>query len=175
MQRDVELLSRLRCYSFLFMSDKLVKLTVNGIPVAVPETATVIQACGEANVSVPRYCYHEKLSLSGNCRQCLVELEGSPKLIASCAYPVGNGMKIHTNTERVRKAREAINEFLLINHPLDCPVCVQGGNCDLQDQALTYGGDKGRFTEAKRSAPDKNIGPFISLIQTRSVMGPRFA
>jgi len=115
------------------------KLTVNGVEVEVPAGASVLQACEEAGAEVPRFCYHERLSIAGNCRMCLVEMERSPKPVASCAMPAGDGMVIRTDTDMVKKAREGVMEFLLINHPLDCPICDQGGECDLQDQAMTYG------------------------------------
>ncbi|NVJ93590.1 MAG: (2Fe-2S)-binding protein, partial [Methylocystaceae bacterium] len=108
------------------------KLTINGNEVEVENGLTVLQACEEVGIEIPRFCYHERLSIAGNCRMCLVEMERAPKLIASCAMPVGEGMVIHTDNEKVRKARENVMELLLINHPLDCPICDQGGECDLQ-------------------------------------------
>ncbi|MEK9729131.1 MAG: 2Fe-2S iron-sulfur cluster-binding protein, partial [Alphaproteobacteria bacterium] len=115
------------------------KLTVDGIEVEVEDGATVLQACEEAGAEIPRFCYHERLSIAGNCRMCLVDMERAPKPIASCAMPAGEGMVISTKSERVKKAREGVMEFLLVNHPLDCPICDQGGECDLQDQAMGYG------------------------------------
>ena len=128
----------------------MLKLKVNDIDVEVEEGLTVLQACEQAGVEIPRFCYHEKLSIAGNCRMCLVEMEKSPKPIASCAMPAADGMVIKTNTEKVEKSRKGVMEFLLANHPLDCPVCDQGGECDLQDQSMFYGIDKSRFKENKR-------------------------
>ena len=116
------------------------KLIVDGVEVEVDPGSTVLQACEAAGKEIPRFCYHERLSIAGNCRMCLVEIEKSPKPIASCAMPAMDGQIIKTNTPMVKKAREGIMEFLLINHPLDCPICDQGGECDLQDQAFNYGG-----------------------------------
>ncbi|KAA8491073.1 NADH-ubiquinone oxidoreductase 75 kDa subunit [Porphyridium purpureum] len=146
-------------------------LTVNidGNDVPVPRGVTIIQAAEMAGVEIPRFCYHERLSIAGNCRMCLVEVEKSPKLVASCAMPVMDGMKVVTTSERVKKAREGVLEFLLINHPLDCPICDQGGECDLQDQAMVFGADRGRFFEMKRSVEDKYTGPLIKTIMTRCI------
>ncbi|MDH3913578.1 MAG: NADH-quinone oxidoreductase subunit NuoG, partial [Rhodospirillales bacterium] len=130
---------------------------------------TLIQACELAGIEIPRFCYHERLSVAGNCRMCLVEMERSPKLIASCAMPVADGMVIRTDTPAVQKARKGVMEFLLINHPLDCPICDQGGECDLQDQAMAYGFDRGRYEENKRAVPDKYMGPLIQTIMTRCI------
>ncbi len=130
---------------------------------------TVMQACEIANVEIPRFCYHDKLTIAGNCRMCLVEMEKSPKPIASCAMPAGEGMIIKTNTDLVKKARKGVMEFLLINHPLDCPICDQGGECDLQDQALYYGFDKSRYIENKRAVKNKHMGPLVSTIMTRCI------
>ena len=145
------------------------KLKVNEIDVEVEEGLTVLQACEKAGVEIPRFCYHEKLSIAGNCRMCLVEMEKSPKPIASCAMPAAEGMVIRTNTSKVEKARKGVMEFLLANHPLDCPVCDQGGECDLQDQSMFYGVDKSRYKENKRSVPDKNMGPLIKTQMTRCI------
>ena len=147
----------------------MLKLKVNDIDVEVEEGLTVLQACEKAGVEIPRFCYHEKLSIAGNCRMCLVEMEKSPKPIASCAMPAAEGMNIKTNTEFVEKARKGVMEFLLANHPLDCPVCDQGGECDLQDQSMYYGVDKSRFKENKRSVPEKNMGPLIKTQMTRCI------
>ena len=147
----------------------MLKLKVNEIDVEVEEGLTVLQACEKAGVEIPRFCYHEKLSIAGNCRMCLVEMEKSPKPIASCAMPATEGMKIKTNTEFVKKARKGVMEFLLANHPLDCPVCDQGGECDLQDQSMFYGVDKSRFKENKRAVPEKNMGPLIKTQMTRCI------
>ena len=147
----------------------MLKLKVKDIDVEVEEGLTVLQACEKAGAEIPRFCYHEKLSIAGNCRMCLVEMEKSPKPIASCAMPAADGMVIKTNTPRIEKSRKGVMEFLLANHPLDCPVCDQGGECDLQDQSMFYGIDKSRFKENKRSVPDKNMGPLIKTQMTRCI------
>jgi len=147
----------------------MLKLKVNEIDVEVEEGLTVLQACEKVGVEIPRFCYHEKLSIAGNCRMCLVEIEKSPKPVASCAMPVAEGMNIKTNTEFVEKARKGVMEFLLANHPLDCPVCDQGGECDLQDQSMFYGVDKSRYKENKREVPEKNMGPLIKTQMTRCI------
>jgi len=145
------------------------KININGKEIEFEKGMTVLQACELADVEIPRFCYHEKLSIAGNCRMCLVEMERSPKPIASCAMPAAEGMNIKTNTEFVKKARKGMMEFLLANHPLDCPVCDQGGECDLQDQSLFYGFDKSRFSEKKRSVKDKYMGPLIKTQMTRCI------
>ena len=145
------------------------KLKINNIDIEIEEGLTVLQACEKAGVEIPRFCYHERLSIAGNCRMCLVEMEKSPKPIASCAMPATDGMNIKTNTPLVEKARKGVMEFLLANHPLDCPVCDQGGECDLQDQSMFYGVDKSRFKENKRQVPEKNLGPLIKTIMTRCI------
>ena len=145
------------------------KLKVNDVEVEIEEGLTVLQACEKAGVEIPRFCYHEKLSIAGNCRMCLVEMEKSPKPIASCAMPAAEGMSIKTNTPFVEKARKGVMEFLLANHPLDCPVCDQGGECDLQDQSMFYGVDKSRFKENKRIVPEKYMGPLIKTQMTRCI------
>ena len=147
----------------------MLKLKVNDIEVEVEEGLTVLQACEKAGVEIPRFCYHEKLSIAGNCRMCLVEMEKSPKPIASCAMPAADGMIIKTNTPKIEKSRKGVMEFLLANHPLDCPVCDQGGECDLQDQSMFYGIDKSRFKENKRAVPDKYMGPLIKTQMTRCI------
>ncbi len=147
----------------------MLKLKVNDIDVEVEEGLTVLQACEKAGVEIPRFCYHEKLSIAGNCRMCLVEMEKSPKPIASCAMPAAEGMVIKTNTPKIEKSRKGVMEFLLANHPLDCPVCDQGGECDLQDQSMFYGIDKSRFKENKRYVPDKYMGPLIKTQMTRCI------
>ncbi|KAH3783321.1 NADH-ubiquinone oxidoreductase 75 kDa subunit, mitochondrial-like isoform X1 [Dreissena polymorpha] len=150
-----------------------VEVFVDDKPVQVEPGTTILQACAEAGVEIPRFCYHERLSIAGNCRMCLVEVEKSPKPIASCAMPVMKGMKIKTDSEMTRKAREGVMEFLLMNHPLDCPICDQGGECDLQDQSMAFGSDRSRFTDmehgGKRAVEDKNIGPLIKTIMTRCI------
>jgi len=145
------------------------KLTIDGKEIEVPDGMTVLQACELAGKEVPRFCYHDRLSVAGNCRMCLVEMERSPKPIASCAMPAGDGMVIHTNSEVAKKAQRGVMEFLLINHPLDCPICDQGGECDLQDQAMAYGFDRSRFEENKRAVPEKYMGPIIKTIMTRCI------
>ena len=145
------------------------KITINEKEIEFEKGMTVLQACELAEVEIPRFCYHEKLSIAGNCRMCLVEMDKSAKPIASCAMPATEGMKIKTNTEFVKKARKGIMEFLLANHPLDCPVCDQGGECDLQDQSLFYGFDKSRFSENKRDVKDKYMGPLIKTQMTRCI------
>jgi len=147
----------------------MLKLKVNEIDIEVEEGLTVLQACEKAGVEIPRFCYHEKLSIAGNCRMCLVEIEKSPKPVASCAMPATDGMNVKTNTEFVEKARKGVMEFLLANHPLDCPVCDQGGECDLQDQSMFYGVDKSRYKENKREVPEKNMGPLIKTQMTRCI------
>jgi NADH-quinone oxidoreductase subunit G len=147
----------------------MLKLKVNEKDVEVEEGLTVLQACEKAGVEIPRFCYHEKLSIAGNCRMCLVEMEKSPKPVASCAMPASEGMNIRTNTKFVEKARKGVMEFLLANHPLDCPVCDQGGECDLQDQSMFYGVDKSRYKENKRDVPEKNMGPLIKTQMTRCI------
>ncbi len=145
------------------------KIIVNNKEVEIEEGMTVLQACELAGVEVPRFCYHERLSIVGNCRMCLVEMEKSPKPIASCAMPATDGMKIKTNTPLVERARKGVMEFLLANHPLDCPVCDQGGECDLQDQSLFYGLDSSRYTENKRQVKEKYMGPLIKTEMTRCI------
>ena len=144
-------------------------LTIDGLKITVEPGTTVLQACELAGREIPRFCYHERLSIAGNCRMCLVEMERSPKPIASCAMPAADGMTILTDTPLVRSAREGVMEFLLINHPLDCPVCDQGGECDLQDQALVYGRDRGRYDENKRAVEEKDFGPLIKTFMTRCI------
>jgi NADH-quinone oxidoreductase subunit G len=145
------------------------KLKIDGIEVEVPAGITVLQACELAGVEIPRFCYHERLSIAGNCRMCLVEQEKAPKPIASCAMPAMDNMVIHTNTPAVQKARKGVMEFLLINHPLDCPICDQGGECDLQDQAMAYGFDRSRYHENKRAVPDKELGPLVKTSMNRCI------
>ncbi|HEX7967268.1 MAG TPA: NADH-quinone oxidoreductase subunit NuoG [Stellaceae bacterium] len=145
------------------------KLTIDGIAVEVPPGTTVLQACQQAGIEVPHFCYHERLAIAGNCRMCLVEQEKAPKPIASCAMPAADGMVIHTESEKAKKARKGVMEFLLINHPLDCPICDQGGECDLQDQAMAYGFDRGRFQENKRAVEDKDFGPLVATSMNRCI------
>ena len=156
----------------------MTKLIIDGKEIEVPQDYTLLQACEAAGAEIPRFCYHERLSIAGNCRMCLVELKGSPKPVASCAWgvrdcrpgPNGEPPVINTSTPLVKKAREGVMEFLLINHPLDCPICDQGGECDLQDQAIAYGHAKfNRYDENKRAVADKNMGPLVNTIMTRCI------
>ena len=147
----------------------MITVTVDGKDIEVEEGSSLLHACEAAGKEVPRFCYHERLSVAGNCRMCLVEMERSPKPVASCAMPAGQGMVIHTDSDMVRRAREGVMEFMLINHPLDCPICDQGGECDLQDQAMGYGGDASRYLEPKRAVENKSMGPLISTIMTRCI------
>jgi NADH-quinone oxidoreductase subunit G len=147
----------------------MVKLTIDGTEHEVEAGMTVLQACEQVGIEIPRFCYHERLTISGNCRMCLVDMERSPKPVASCAMPVGEGMVIRTNTPEVQKMRKSVMEFLLINHPLDCPICDQGGECDLQDQAMAYGWDRSRYDLNKRAVKDKDFGPLIKPIMTRCI------
>ena len=147
----------------------MTKLTVNGMEIEVPSGSNVLQACEAAGFEIPRFCYHEKLAVAGNCRMCLVEVEKASKPVASCAQTVVDGMVVHTDTPMVKKARENVMEFLLINHPLDCPICDQGGECDLQDQAMKYGKGYSRFEESKRAVVDKYMGPLISTNMNRCI------
>ena len=150
------------------------KVTVDGVEIEVPQGATVLQACELAGKEIPRFCYHERLSIAGNCRMCLVEVApGPPKPQASCALPAADGQTIRTDTAMVKKAREGVMEFLLINHPLDCPICDQGGECDLQDQAMAYGRGFSRFEENKRAIDDKYMGPVIKTSMTRCIQCTR--
>ncbi|MCA8932060.1 MAG: (2Fe-2S)-binding protein, partial [Rhodospirillaceae bacterium] len=145
------------------------KLTIDGMEIEVEPGTSVLQACERLGIEIPRFCYHDRLSVPANCRMCLVEMERSPKPIASCAMPCGDNMVIHTDTELVHKARKGVMEFLLINHPLDCPICDQGGECDLQDQAMAYGFDHSRYKENKRAVAEKNLGPLIKTFMTRCI------
>ncbi|XP_034549408.1 NADH-ubiquinone oxidoreductase 75 kDa subunit, mitochondrial-like [Notolabrus celidotus] len=151
----------------------LLEVFVDGTPVMVEPGTTVLQACEKVGMQIPRFCYHERLSVAGNCRMCLVEIEKVPKPVAACAMPVMKGWNILTNSDKTRKAREGVMEFLLANHPLDCPICDQGGECDLQDQSMQFGSDRSRFTEGKRAVEDKNIGPLIKTIMTRCIQCTR--
>jgi NADH-quinone oxidoreductase subunit G len=150
------------------------KLTVDGVEIEVPAGATVLQACELAGKEIPRFCYHERLSIAGNCRMCLVEVApGPPKPQASCALPAAEGQTIRTDSPMVKKAREGVMEFLLINHPLDCPICDQGGECDLQDQSVAYGKGRSRFDENKRAVTDKYMGPIVKTTMTRCIQCTR--
>ena len=146
------------------------KVKIDGVEIEVPAGITVLQACELAGIEIPRFCYHERLSIAGNCRMCLVEVKpGPPKPQASCALPVADKQEIFTQTPTVKKARNGVMEFLLINHPLDCPICDQGGECDLQDQAMAYGFDRSRYHENKRAVPDKELGPLVKTSMNRCI------
>src|SRR5450830_397520 len=155
----------------------MTKLIVDGKEIDVPPEYTLLQACEAAGAEIPRFCFHERLSIAGNCRMCLIEVQGIPKPQASCAMGVkdlapnkdGTPKVLSTRTPMVKKAREGVMEFLLINHPLDCPICDQGGECDLQDQAMAYGVDASRYSENKRAVEDKYIGPLVKTIMTRCI------
>jgi NADH-quinone oxidoreductase subunit G len=155
----------------------MTKIVVDGIELDVPAEYTLLQACEAAGAEIPRFCFHERLSIAGNCRMCLVELKGSPKPVASCAWavrdcrpgPNGEPPTVNTRTALVKKAREGVMEFLLINHPLDCPICDQGGECDLQDQAMAYGVDTSRYWENKRAVEDKYIGALVKTSMNRCI------
>src|SRR5215218_5518613 len=155
----------------------MTKLIVDGKEIEVPAEYTLLQACEAAGAEIPRFCFHERLSIAGNCRMCLVELVGSPKPVASCAWgvrdcrpgPKGEPPVVNTKTPMVKKAREGVMEFLLINHPLDCPICDQGGECDLQDQAMAYGFDSSRYQENKRAVEDKYLGALVKTSMNRCI------
>ena len=145
------------------------QIIIDHQPVNVNSNMSILQACESAKIVVPRFCYHERLSVAGNCRMCLVEISKAPKLVASCAMPVVQNMVVFTDSLVVKKAREGVLEFLLVNHPLDCPVCDQGGECDLQDQTMIFGSDRSRFREYKRAVEDKQCGPLIKTVMTRCI------
>jgi NADH dehydrogenase (ubiquinone) Fe-S protein 1 len=147
----------------------MIKVYVNNKEVLVPKNTSALEACETIGVQIPRFCYHERLNVAGNCRMCLVEIEKAPKPIAACAFPVAPNMRIYTDTPLVKKARENVMEFLLVNHPLDCPICDQGGECDLQEQAMIFGSDRSRFFYTKRAVEDKNCGPLVKTIMTRCI------
>src|ERR1700709_25429 len=160
----------------------MANIKVDGKLVEVPDYYTLMQAAGAAGAEIPRFCYHERLSVAGNCRMCLVEVKGGPpKPQASCAMgvrdirggPNGELPEVFTNTPMVKKAREGVMEFLLINHPLDCPICDQGGECDLQDQSLAYGRGHSRYDENKRAVTEKYMGPIVKTIMTRCIQCTR--
>jgi len=155
------------------MSDDLVNIEVNGIPLKARKGQMIMQVTDPADIYIPRFCYHQKLSVAANCRMCLVEVEKVPKPLPACATPVAEGMKVFTKSPRAIAAQKATMEFLLINHPLDCPICDQGGECELQDQAMGYGRDISRFSERKRVVKDKNIGPLVSTDMTRCIQCTR--
>src|ERR1700758_1060709 len=159
----------------------MTKLIVDGKEIDVPAEYTLLQACEAAGAEIPRFCYHERLSIAGNCRMCLVEVKGGPKPVASCAWgvrdcrpgPNGEPPVISTRSPMVKKAREGVMEFLLINHPLDCPICDQGGECDLQDQSMGYGRDDSRYAENKRAVEEKYMGPLVKTVMTRCIQCTR--
>lgn len=146
-----------------------INIKLNNNELYIFNNLNIIQICNNNDIDIPKFCYHEKLSIAGNCRMCLVEIKGNLKPIASCSMPVSKNMEIFTNTKLVKKSREGIIEFILLNHPLDCPICDQGGECDLQNQALYYGNDKGRFFTKKRAVLDKNCGRLIKTLMTRCI------
>ena len=149
--------------------DQNINIKINQKEIQVDKNLTVMQACEIAGEEIPRFCYHDKLSIAGNCRMCLVEIEKAQKLVSSCTMPLMDGMSIITNSKKVEAGRKGVMEFLLINHPLDCPICDQGGECDLQDQAMYYGFDKSRYSENKRAVENKNMGPLVNTIMTRCI------
>ncbi|MEX1266243.1 MAG: 2Fe-2S iron-sulfur cluster-binding protein, partial [Woeseia sp.] len=151
------------------MSDDTVTLEVDGKPVQARKGQMLIEVTDAHGIHVPRFCYHEKLSVAANCRMCLVEVEKAPKPMPACATPVGDGMKVFTHSFKASAAQKATMEFLLINHPLDCPICDQGGECELQDLALGYGRDISRYNERKRVVKDQDIGPLVSTDMTRCI------
>ncbi|HTX25073.1 MAG TPA: NADH-quinone oxidoreductase subunit NuoG [Steroidobacteraceae bacterium] len=155
------------------MSQEFVNIEVNGVPIKAPKGETIIRVTDAHDVYVPRFCYHEKLSVPANCRMCLVDVEKAPKPVPACATPVAEGMKIFTRSKRATDAQRATMEFLLINHPLDCPICDQGGECELQDLAVGFGQDISRFTEGKRVVKDENLGPLVSTDMTRCIQCSR--
>ncbi len=145
------------------------KLTIDGLEVTVEPGTSIIQAVEQLGIEIPRFCYHDKLSVPANCRMCLVEVEKSPKPVASCAMPCADDMKVYTNSPMAQKARKGVIEMLLINHPLDCPICDEGGECDLQDQTVAYGFDRSRYREEKRAVKDKDLGPLVKTVMTRCI------
>ena len=147
----------------------LISLEIDGKTVEVPPGSTVMDAATPLGIYIPHFCWHKKLSIAANCRMCLVQIEKAPKPLPACATPVANGQKVYTNSEFARTAQQGVMEFLLINHPLDCPICDQGGECQLQDLAVGYGASASRFEEMKRVVPNKNLGPLISTDMTRCI------
>lgn len=146
-----------------------IEIFINDKPYKVDPSYTIFQAAYEQGILIPRFCYHERLSVAGNCRMCLVEVEKSPKPVAACAATIMPGMRIQTNSEKTRIARGGVMEFILANHPLDCPICDQAGECDLQDISMMYGYHTGRFNEYKRATEDKNFGPIVNTIMNRCI------
>ena len=151
------------------MSEETIKLFINDKEVTAHKSAMVIEVADEYDIDIPRFCYHKKLSIAANCRMCMVEVENAPKPLPACATPVAEGMRVYTKSPLALDAQQGTMEFLLINHPLDCPVCDQGGECELQDVAMGYGNDISRYTERKRVVPDKELGPLVSTDMTRCI------
>src|SRR3954469_22272662 len=147
----------------------MIEIDLDGQKVSVTEGSMIMHAADKAGTYIPHFCYHKKLSIAANCRMCLVDVEKAPKPLPACATPVSKGMIVHTKSPKAIKAQKGVMEFLLINHPLDCPICDQGGECDLQDQAMAYGFDRGRFEENKRAVPDKNFGPLVETHMNRCI------
>src|SRR5215475_4775076 len=150
-------------------AEEFVNMEVDGVPVKARKGDMIIRVTDANHMYVPRFCYHEKLTVAANCRMCLVEVEKAPKPLPACATPVAEGMKVFTRSPKAVAAQRATMEFLLINHPLDCPICDQGGECELQDLAMGYGRDIARFAERKRVIKDKNLGPLVSTDMTRCI------
>ncbi|QPG77025.1 NADH dehydrogenase (ubiquinone) 78K chain precursor, 5-prime end [Brettanomyces nanus] len=170
-RRTISGMSLRRLFHSASYALKEVTLRIDDTPVTIEAGSSIIQAAEKAGVKIPRYCYHDKLSIAGNCRMCLVEIERSPKMAAACSMPVAPGMHVLTNTDKVKDTREGVTEFLLSNHPLDCPICDQGGECDLQEQTLRHGSDRGRFHEVtgKRAVENKAIGPLVKTSMNRCI------
>src|SRR5450631_244858 len=155
------------------MSDDLVNIEVNGVPLKARKGQMIMQVTDPADIYIPRFCYHDKLTVAANCRMCLVEVEKAPKPLPACSTPVAEGMKVFTKSPKAVAAQRATMEFLLIHHPLDCPICDQGGECELQDLAIGFGRDISRFSERKRVVKDKNLGPLVSTDMTRCIQCTR--
>ena len=155
------------------INNSIIKIEIDGIEFNAKKGSKIIEVADEVGIYIPRFCYHKNLSIAANCRMCLVEIEKAPKLFPACATPITDGMKIHTNTEKLIEAQRAVMEFLLINHPLDCPICDQGGECELQDLTVGYGCSSSRFIEKKRSFKDYDLGALISTDVTRCILCSR--
>jgi len=154
-------------------AEELVKIEIDGQPVEVPKGAMIIEAADKQGIHIPRFCYHRKLSVAANCRMCMVDVEKAPKPLPACATPVMDGMKVYTQSKRALQAQQNVMEFLLINHPLDCPVCDQGGECELQDDSIGYGRDHSRYDFPKRVHKDEDIGPLVATEMTRCILCTR--
>ena len=150
----------------------MINIEIDGIPLTADPTKMIIEVADEAGIDIPRFCYHKKLSIAANCRMCLVEVDKSNKALPACATPVSEGMKVHTSSAVAIAAQRGVMEFLLINHPLDCPICDQGGECELQDLSMGYGAGVGRFSEGKRVVKDKDVGALIKTDMTRCIHCP---